>query len=253
MRIVVTKLAQAVLVLLWLLPAPSQAAVAFVAGSVGNDQTSTQTIECSPPSYSTGDLLLWWGYANNDVTITFNETGFTKDQEIQFNAASDGVVANSYKIASAGEPSTFTMDISGGVDQVLGCIMASFSGVDSTTPLDVTSTTAQFDNDDSPDAPDITTANNDGMVVTAIGAMQSTSGDKVGPSGFTYTAEEASTNYHIEAAHKTKATAGLETIGDWTSVGTNADSGLITVALRAAGAGGGIPPITVNQARRRGQ
>lgn len=115
-----------------LLASPTWAAIAFVAGSTGSAGLSTSQSVTLPTGYNTaGDLTIITATADNTGTITA-PSGWTAI----FNASGTVVV---YRLYQSGDPSsvTFTLGTSGRWAYAAG----TYSGVDSTNPVDVSGAT----------------------------------------------------------------------------------------------------------------
>lgn len=203
---------------------------------VGAVATATaQTIEVAlPATVNDGDLLTIHAYFDDNQAGSNGEAGWNKDTEVQSFALSDSATYLWTKIA-ASESGTYTLNFGGGADAPIIAFMVAWPGADQTTPMDATSVgTADIGNDsDTAATPAITTVTNNAIVVSQIGANQTTASPGTEPSGYTALAQNGTTQY-LGTAYKLVASFGTETPGTWSGLGTGADSGGITFAIRPA-------------------
>jgi len=154
----------------------------------------------------------------------------------------------SYKFAGPSETSTYNCSVTG-ADAFVSVGINVFSGVDLSTPFDITPAATHEDNgtnDATPDAPDIdTSSGNDGdMIVTFHFGSHDDITDASAPAGFTIGTEiVGSIKDHRQqvVAYKLQATKGNEVIGSWlhdASPAATMEWHVGTVALRAAVAAG---------------
>lgn len=147
-----------------------------------------------------------------------------------------------YRRVASSEPASYAVGGNTSIGRVAQ--MLAFSGVDTTTPLDATPTTAQGITTLA-DCPSITTVTN-GAVILAIGLMDLDDVTLAAPS--TYTLAETTNSAGAGAdnglrqavAFKAQVTAGAENPGVFTGAGAGDDWGAITLALRPAGAGASL-------------
>jgi hypothetical protein len=217
--------------------------------SVGTvtDSSGVDTIEISAASgIQDGDLLCICGFADNNVSLTLNEGGWTEQTELQDASGGDKVLALYTRIA-ASESGTYTLDLGSGTARMIGAMLA-YTDVDQVTPMDATVTTASGTvNSDQHDPAAITTVTNNAIVVSFVGAVQTTSGSRTVPSGYTERVTSGATDM-IGVADIDVATAGSEDPSVWTGLGSSADSASITFAIRPA-AGGGAGSVILRRRR----
>ena len=209
------------------------------AGTVVSDWA--QTVEVEPPAgVQDNDLLVIAATCNDNQTITVNELGWTDDRSLLSEASGDSAVLFAYKKASS-ESGNYTVDITGGTNREIRAVCLAYVGVDQTNPIDATSSTnADVSNSDTSDPALIVTATAAAWVLSIIGATQTTASPGTQPTGYSKRAEHGTTAY-LGIADKEIAAAGSEDPGVWSGLGTSADSGTITAALRPAG---GAPLLT---------
>jgi len=201
-----------------------------------------QTLEVALPAGTTdGDFLIIAAYCSDNRNITTPEAGWTSETTVMSSVAGDSAVAFMHTIASS-ESGTYTVNMDGGADKTMYAVMLAYSGADQTTPQDAAFTN-NFDvaNSSSHNPAAITTVTDDAIVVSICGATQTTASPGTPPSGYTLRAENGSTHY-LGVADKAVASAGVEDPGNWTSLGSGADSESITLAIRPAAAASGSSP-----------
>jgi hypothetical protein len=221
-------------------------AIAFV-------DTATYAVEADPLAAAKADLTglangHWVGIA---LTCDFDddwssiETNWTKVDQLHTTGGRRMTTCYCYKFMTdvAGEPATWSFGTGAG-RQKAG-VMFAFSGVDSGGYLDASGTTADGTADTSPDAPDITTAT-DGAEIIILSHFNH------GTGGANFVAGEPSAGSWATAisawrdtgdttvtqiSYKNRASAGTETIGDWTSSSDfELNYHVRTIALKPAGA-----------------
>ncbi|ESU29308.1 CHU large protein [Flavobacterium limnosediminis JC2902] len=159
-------------------------------------------------------------------------TGWTSIDGANLGGGTDRRVSVLYKIAGVSEPANYTFNLDADVDKSAGAILA-FSGVDNTTPFDVTLGTINTANSTTVTATGITTATNNAAVIMLGGSGGSTwSGwTTTSPGGLTELYDIQNT-VSIGGAWALKATAGAT--GNGISTLTSGErNGAILVALRA--------------------
>jgi hypothetical protein len=218
-----------------LLASPAFGAISRSAeGTYTNCGPSVNTCEIDNSTISNDDLnVAIVGLSNDDNTLDLNETGWT-DHYTDSDGGSDKALLVSYKIASS-EPANLTADHSG-TAQDYSAQAHTFTGVDTTTPLDgVTPTVGTPTVDSTTFDPAAVTTNTDNAWVCSAIAIHGYNGTSpTGPSGYTvYTSpSNGSGDLRIGLACKLVATAGSEDPGTWGSLGTFSDTVGITFAIR---------------------
>jgi hypothetical protein len=204
-------------------------ALAYTIGTIAAG--SAVSIEVTPPTHNDGDLLVLVGTRNNNGNIFVNETDWAEDTELQ-RTVPDMTIGVFWKIASS-EPSTLTFEAA--ASSVLRAVCYKFTGFDSGTPFDQTTTTdATQNNTDTPDPPAITTQTDGAIVVVANMSTNADTSAKTQPSGYTLDADHTGSSNTIACASKTVATAASEDPGTWSgwSAGGTADHNMVTFAIR---------------------
>lgn len=211
------------------------------------------------PTHSEGDLMVVCrSVEDDDHSFAINDS-MTEESELYLESPNntDRTIGMQYKFAGASEPANYSMEYSGGGsgDRQITSVM-SFSNIHAdvfdVTPVNATHTdTAALNTPDttSPN-PNITTVNDNAMIVLATAWYGGSVGagiNFVAPTGFTLASSQFSGQANICTAYKLKATAGEEIIGDWAHTGTFTDRYWITwvLALKSEDAGGAARRIFV--------
>lgn len=216
----------------------AEAAITF--RTAGTEATAfAQTIEVSlPAGQQDDDLLVLVVLVGDDVAVTINEAGWTKDTEVQDVAGGDKTIVFGYKVASS-ESGTYTVDIAGGSSKEIRAMMFAYDGVDTSTPINaVTTTNSGTTNSTTHNPAAITTATDGAWVLSILGVVQNANADGTEPSGYTLRGEGGSASGvqpYWGMGDKTVAAAGPEDPGNWTALGAGTDSASITAAIRPAG------------------
>jgi len=208
-------------------------------GAVVSSST-VNTIEVTPPgTIVDGDQVRIFAYFDDDQTISCPESGFTKEDEIQSITGGDMAVATFYKTASS-ESGNYTVNFGGPAGNAR-CVAVAVSGIDTGTPVDAASTSSEDTADqDTYDPPAITTVTANAWVWSLMGANQSAGTGLTQPSGYTLVAEgNSSDNFGV--AYIDAGATGVEDPGNWSGIGSSADSAGITIAMRPAGAAAASP------------
>jgi len=172
---------------------------------------------------------------NSDVDFsTYKPSGYTVNADLYANDGLDSNLGVFYKIMGS-TPDT-SVSISSGLTKLQWLVYV-FRGVNTTTPLDATTTTnTRIDSADGL-SPSITTVTANAMVLSAYGTGDFNS-LTAAPSGYTVETGGLSGYGRIGVGYKLKATAGLESPSAWDHSATSTlnSSCTATVALRPAGA-----------------
>ncbi|MBT6605361.1 hypothetical protein HOB36_09770 [Candidatus Bathyarchaeota archaeon] len=193
---------------------------------------STATVAVAKADFTglaNGDFVLIHYSKDNDLAWTTIATGFTKVDELLTTTGKDLTSGYFYKLMTdvSSEPSTWVFG--NGSPKTTAVVATAWRGVDTGGYLDASATTTSGSNDGQPDSPDITTSNNDAMIIVSYHAADPGNiADFVGvaPSGF-------ATNGYVSAygggppnsammavGYLEKASAGLETINSWQNTGS---------------------------------
>ena len=218
----------------------------FVAGTDNFDQTSpaTSLVLDKPVGTAEDHLLLAIMAAATGPAPVGNWTpasGFSEIVDVESDSGRDRRVAVAWKIAGASEPSNYTFTNAN--DQRIFGIMTAWSGVDTSTPFDVSyvdgTHRTEGNNDENVAAGPITTVTNEALVVLLQYITHNDITATGMPTGYTEAYAENGNDFDGQGviAYKAVASAGLETPGVWThtenGTGVN-DTTNVTVALRPA-------------------
>ncbi len=175
-----------------------------------------------------GDFVLVHYSKDNDLAWTTIATGFTKVDELLTTTGQGMTTGYFYKFMTdvSSEPSTWVFG--NRQNKATAVVATAWRGVDTGGYLDASATTTSGTDDGQPDSPDITTSNNDAMIIVSYhGADPSNVADFVGvaPSGFATNGYNSSygggpkNSAMTAVGYLEKASAGLETIGSWQNTG----------------------------------
>lgn len=224
------------LLALLLLPSAAHAAITFIDTSSHSGSATTRT-----PSEPTGtqedDLVLaFCTKAETDGAWT-DPADFTQIDDVQFLATGRSYLGYKVRGSTAGSGYAFSHS---GASQQMNCSLATFRGVDTSTPLDVTYVRGSHYNEDLDELiapPAITTATNGAWVVVAYHEQSDTSFTAVAPTNYTIRVEQIGAAGTVQVvATREIASAGAETPGAWqhTSLATSASALNFTIALKPA-------------------
>jgi hypothetical protein len=204
------------------------------------------------PNQSSITIPMPAGLQENDVVIVCADTGGgNQDRNIVVTGwtgiadlyANDSIDVNfgvAYKVMGATPDTDVTVSITAGTGQWSGITLA-FRGVDTTTPLDATSTTATGTNSLDANPPSITTVTNGCEIIVVAGVSDGAIGTYTYPSGYSdgIDVPGSSSNNRSLAAHKSQATAGAEDPGVFSNSSSSVDDcwAAVTIALRPAASG----------------
>lgn len=217
---------------------PAGAAITFVASSQDDTGVSTSVSPAVPTGTTTDDVVIAWFANGGDGGTTPSCTGFTTIGFVESALYNDVTVYMGYKVAGGSEGSTYTCSYAGSGSNQTHAFIATFRGVDTTTPIDVTYVEGSHfnreQNDSTPTPQPITTVTDGAFVVYGMMAGDTATTAITPSSGYTEAEELIFNNRHGELAYKEVATAGLETPSAITLVngaGTE-DPAMIIIALR---------------------
>ena len=153
---------------------PAAAGIVYVGGATaGFDGSTTPNNTLSLTSLSggsgsapaAGDLIVVMYAAATQGDINLTATGYTEIVELFSDDSRDANFAAYYKVAGSGETSV-SLSPSGNTSYAAAAAVKVFRGVDTTTPLDVTTTTATGQNNLFADPPAITPVTEGAMIVS---------------------------------------------------------------------------------------
>jgi hypothetical protein len=190
------------------------------------------------------------GVQENDVVYAAVASTSTADQDVTETSGTWQELTDLYandttdlnfavyrKVMGASPDASITMDAAGTTANHVGVVVV-LRGVDTTTPEDAATTTAQAIDSGTPNNPAITTVTNHAWVL-AFAASSEGDFTTVGPAGYLDVSCQNSTNVSIIVSRKKVDTAGAEDPGTYANiVGTTADSWTAaTVAVRPVAGG----------------
>jgi hypothetical protein len=202
-------------------------------GTVLKDDTNTTHSIAAPADVSDGRILLKIACLEN-VAESLTDADGDWTQIVNFNETvlgSNRSIAVWWKLASS-ESGSYSFSHSTSA-QGWGVVL-SYPGVNTSTPMDATAQTAEYENDDTPLGPAITTVTDNAWVLTILWKGGGTSVAVVDPSGFTERVNDFTGTWALGVSDIDAGVAASETVGDWSSVGSGGDSSLVTIALRPA-------------------
>jgi hypothetical protein len=193
-------------------------------------------------SASAGDIVFAVRAFKNATNRTFtcNTSGYTALTDLYANDTNDAQLGVFYKVLTTAE-TTVQISNSGSVSNgAIGVFV--FRGVDTSTPLDVTSTTATITNSGRPDCPSITSVT-DNSLILAIGSAAGAGGnplsDLTAPSGMSNfyqvrTGEGTSDQTVLGMATFLQTTAGAYNPSTFKGGSTSSSNSAcaVTIALR---------------------
>lgn len=223
----------------------AQPAYRGVSTACGGAVAGTTGVTCDPTTITglaDNDLMIMFLGVDDNVGSADTITGWTTVSECDQNEAPgvDRSIHIWYRVAASESGGTTFTTTNSAADDYKGFIVA-YSGVDTSTPLDATSTYDGVENDATPDHPDITTATNNAMVVLFQYLIQGTISTPGAPSTYNLQAQNQSGDdppgagivgdiYH---ADDLIATAGAQAIGVWThDDDATSDTSMCTMALK---------------------
>lgn len=138
---------------------PAWAAITFI-GSAENSAASGADVTLTfPAGVMAGDLVVVAYAIGDNDGVNFNmamiTSGYTEVADLFSDDVQDSNLGVYYKRMTATPDTSATVDGLGGADAAVTAVMMVFRGVDATTPIDVTTTTATGINTWDPDPPSI--------------------------------------------------------------------------------------------------
>lgn len=160
-------------------------AISFI-GSAEGSATNGGNVTLTLPAMIQNDLVIvTYGIGDNDdvdFIMAMVTAGYTKVADLFANDVQDTNLAVFWKVMGATPDTTAEVDGQGGADAAVPAVCMVFRGVDPTTPMDVTPTTATGIDTMHPNPPSIDPLNPTGLWTVIVGA----SGHTLGGAG-TYT------------------------------------------------------------------
>lgn len=171
-------------------------AISFVGSGLGSAINGGDP-SITLPSMSQNDVVIVAGVIGDndgvDFTMAMITTGYTKVADLHAEGVQDCDLGVFWKVMGATPDTTAVFDGQGGTDAACAAVAIVFRGVDTSTPMDVTPTTATFTTSIDADPPsiDYVTAGS-WVVVAAGGAHTLTTGSYTFPAGYTTNAVNTS-------------------------------------------------------------
>ena len=218
--------------------------------AIGNNASSTNDVTVTNDALEGQFQLGFYTYNDNVATPVTMGTLDTKLDEFDDGAGEDTAFALAYEFVPSSPPASHTFSGSdgapGGTSRVAG-ILAAFTGVDGTTPFDVTYVRANHYakrvNDSSPACPTITTATNGAMVVVFAFTNNNDVTDMGELVGYTKQTETIGNDRNVAMFTRVVPTAGVEDPGELLPTGITAsdETVIVVVALKP----GAAAPFTI--------
>jgi len=219
-------------------PPKASAAIALLGQTNGLQANGTTVTANKPAGTVTGSVMIaQLLFDSNRTTTTVTvPTGWTRiGSQINTNNRYQNIY---YKVATAAEPASYTWTMSRTVNALVG--ISSYSGVNTTAPIDASSNQVNTGNSNNPPAPSVNTTNTDELILVLWGyGAQTTASAYSG--GLTALQTTSTTNVGIGQAYLIKNPIGAT--GTFTStIGSlgGATSTVHTLALKPASAPAGI-------------
>lgn len=225
-------------------------AITFVGSVTGTGASASFNISLSGLGLQQGDLVI---VATGYVTVGgadgnpgVSTSGYTEIADLYSNDSREAQFSVNYKLMGATPDTSVTCNGSGSASLGAAGIAYALRGVDQTTPLDVTSTTATGLDSSIPNPPSITpTTSGAYVVITGCGTSQNIELGVTPPTGYSngaFVSGAQSTAVHVACASK-EWTSGAEDPGAWTDWATSTVDAwaAATMAIRPAADAGGQP------------
>lgn len=245
-------------------PLPSSASatsISYRSGSKAYNASGVSSLTVTKPSgAASGDLLLAFVEIRGDKSISSAPSGWTLLAAASGNTGStnnDAKLATYYKVAGSSEPASYTWTQASSGD--IAITIGAFTGVDTTTPIDVSGvTTTASQSSTSCAAPTVTTTGVNRLLVTGHGFNPATTTTAVcsqtPPSGMTEKLDTASQGPGGSQANRATVELNILQVAAAGATGTktstlDANDGAnvgAAVALKpASGAGSSPTPFTI--------
>lgn len=215
-------------------------------GTIYESASSASIVIPYPSGIVAGELLLAQGIFAGGVVPDAPPTGWTLAADADPGANISGAVW--YRVADGTETGSVTFTSPNTANRATGH-MQRWSGVDTTTPLDVAGVVGTATGT-SVTAPSMTTVNDGAMLIYSVGVHASTSADITTPAGYTQVANSTGTGRRLVVFDKSQTTAGATGTQAFDQTSAVAlEMFAIGIALRpgAGGGGGGTSPTLVSR------
>jgi hypothetical protein len=206
-------------------------------GTASGTAASGGDVTITLPTCLQDDLVcVFGGHGRTSNNAGVSTSGYTENTDL----ATSARTVFSYKKMESSPDTSVTCIGSTNTDDATVYVVMVFRGVDTTTPIDATTTTASsFGAGGSPNPPSITTVT-DGAAVIAVGHQSVDDSTITAPSGYgnlVNATQSETLSTSVGAAWVAKATAGAENPGSFSTWDTFQAWQALTVALRPAGPG----------------
>lgn len=212
--------------------------------SLYENASATSVVIPYPAGVTAGELLLAHVGHSNATAPTTAPSGWTL-LHAQNNSGGGAAGSVFYRIADGTETGSVTIDTAATAGRVTG-IMERWSGVDTTTPFDVTTVGSSTGIAATYNSPSITTITPDTMLVYTIIINASTSADYDAPAGVTLISKaNGGGGRRTGAYYEAFASTGASGTRTWTLVPASPTlqwTGIVAALRPAAGGGGPVPP-----------
>jgi hypothetical protein len=227
------------------------ATISFVSNACASSDDGLGTYTLTLPTTLENDLVVVAigtgdnDNVNEDVGPNLVGTyGYTEVADLFSNDTFDTNLGVFWKVMGATPDTSYTLDSIGGNDASNAAVCIVFRGVDTTTPMDVTPTTATGLNIFSPNPPSINHNNPSGVWAIIAGASSHNLGDTGNftfPTGYTTNTiirgHNDTNDVTVGMGYRSSGVSDPEDPGVMTHSGTNSTSfawGAVTIALRPA-------------------
>lgn len=190
---------------------PAEVVIEFV-GAVNYEFSTYSGNAALPSGLEENDIVVFIGGHNGTGTSGFGSAEITGYTTIERSQTGDLSRYVGYKVMGATPDTTIDLGAASSSGSTNGgIVIGAFRNVDTTTPLDVTSTTSTTAN--SADCPAITTVNNGCMILAGLVKDGSATSGSTPPTGYTLVGYERSEQFNRAAVacwYKLQSTAGTE-------------------------------------------
>jgi hypothetical protein len=199
-----------------------------VQGATIAETASGTSVTINVPAGTTDGDLLMLSVASGAASMPSSFTGWTHVLS-NINGGATCQIGQFYRIASS-EPASYTL--SGFTTGRITAELVRITGADTTTPLDVTPTSAAATG--SITAGTLTTATDKALVFYTVGQDAATSSDFTVPSGVTLIENSTGTGKRLISAYEVQSAAGTTTSRTFTETAGPLNAGAFTTAIRPA-------------------
>ena len=222
--------------------------ISFIGGTQNAAAGSAVTVDISGLGLQEGDVVLVSNAINNgnngDMNPGVQMSGYSEIADIFGNGTTNDLnLSVNWKVMSSSPDTSVACNSSGSASLASVCIVQAYRGVDTSTPMDVATTTANGSGAGIPNPPSITPSTSGAWVVVSGGGGAGTPDASVtAPTGYSNQTEDTLdvTNDGTAAMASKAWTSGTEDPAAWTgwaTTGSGASWAAVTMALRPASIG----------------